>query len=158
MTYEIRPFQTTDAADLSDLLNHTIQLGGSTAYETAFDTASFIREFHSEPGVIGTLVAQLGSEYCGFQTLFDVDPTSVAIATFADQRVRRPQVGQALFVHTQKRAREHGAHRIIAKIRADNQQGLRYYRGLGFEDVDVIRAVPLADGTLVDRIVTSFTL
>ena len=39
-----------------------------------------------------------------------------------------------------------------AEIRADNEGGLAFYGKMGFQDQDVDRAVPLGDGTPVDRI------
>ena len=158
MTYDIRSLHREDAADLCELLNHIIRLGGSTAYEAEFSSKDFLEEFHEDPGVLGTLVAEHDGELCGFQTLHIVDATRLAIASFADQRVRRPGVGRALFKESEKVAARYGAKTITAKIRADNIFGLRFYRGRGFKDVDVLKAVPLRDGTPVDRIVTVFDM
>ncbi len=47
---------------------------------------------------------------------------------------------------------------IIACIRADNAVGLGYCRAMGFMEQDRLRAVPLACGRPVDRIVMQFGL
>jgi hypothetical protein len=47
---------------------------------------------------------------------------------------------------------------INATIRADNVGGLAFYSRLGFTDHGISRAVPLRDGTPVDRVSKRFIL
>ena len=57
-----------------------------------------------------------------------------------------------MFATTRPRALELGVATIVAQIRADNHGGLAYYEKLGFRTFDTLSAVPLIDGTPVDRI------
>lgn len=159
MIYDVRPLVPGDAAALAGLLNHTITLGGSTAYETPFSPEGFLAEFLTRPAVHSARVAWAEERAWGFQTLFHLDdPDALSIATFADLRTPRPGVGRALFQATRAAARAHGASYIQAVIRSDNVSGLRFYRGRGFADHGVTKGVPLADGTPVDRIETRYAL
>ena len=162
MTYLVRPMTVEDVPDLTALLNHTIALGGSTAYETAFDPAGFTTEFLTDPALISSVVAVAeDGSLAGFQVLYtedDAEGRIATIASFTDQRRRFPGAGQALFPVTREAAQTGGALYIRATIRADNALGLRYYRGLGFCDHSVRPQVPLKDGTPVDRIETRYPL
>lgn len=159
MTVTVRTMAPEDATALSELLNHTIALGGSTAYETPFSPDSFLDEFLTGKAVHSAQVALDGLQPVGFQVLFHMTgdhPSALAIATFADQRVQLRGVGKALFEVTRENTL--GMSYIQAVIRADNVSGLAYYRGRGFTDFGVRPGVLLTDGTPVDRIETRFTL
>jgi L-amino acid N-acyltransferase YncA len=80
------------------------------------------------------------------------------ISSFTRRAPRLPGAGRALFAATVPAARTAGLTSLVAKIRADNAPGLGYYRAMGFEEHDVARAVPLADGTPVDRVVWVYSL
>ncbi|MEM9148767.1 MAG: GNAT family N-acetyltransferase, partial [Pseudomonadota bacterium] len=56
------------------------------------------------------------------------------------------------------RAKNAGLIALNATIRADNRVGLAYYSRMGFQDYAVRPAVPLADGSPVDRISKRFDL
>jgi ribosomal protein S18 acetylase RimI-like enzyme len=97
----------------------------------------------------------------GFQSLVRSEdlPNDVGdIATFS--RVGRTQkgIGSQLFAETQAEARRQGLTAISATIRADNVGGLAFYSKLGFADYGIDRAVPLLDGTEVDRISKRYAL
>ena len=159
--YEIRPLGIEDAQALTDLINFIIARGGTTSYETAFSPESFLHEFMKADDVHSCRVAWNEEMPVGFQALFfldEIDAPNLGVGTFSDQRARYPGVGQALFKHTEAAARSHGAEYIRATIRADNVSGLRYYRGLGFRDHAIRPAVPLRDGTPMDRIETRYPL
>lgn len=162
MTYTLRPMGQADVPALVALLNHTIGLGGTTAYEDAFDADGFASEFLTDPVLVSSIVAVTDAGTpVGFQVLYAGEEEGVrfvSIASFADQRERFPGVGQALFPVTLAAARAHGGTFIRATIRADNVPGLAYYRGLGFRDHSVTPQVPLKDGTPVDRIETRYPL
>jgi GNAT superfamily N-acetyltransferase len=74
------------------------------------------------------------------------------IATFARAEPKIPGVGAALFAATRLRSRDLGLRAINATIRADNTGGLIFYEKMGFEDYKTTKAVPLKDGTPIDRI------
>src|ERR1700734_385105 len=91
----------------------------------------------------------------GFQWLVrsGASPDDVGVgATFS--RVGRTQkgIGSQLFAATQAEARRQGLTAISATIRADNVCGLAFYSKLGFTNHSIDRAVPLLDGTAIDRI------
>jgi ribosomal protein S18 acetylase RimI-like enzyme len=67
-------------------------------------------------------------------------------------------VGSALFNVMRSAARKRGLTAINATIRADNSGGLAFYNRMGFLDYEVTRAVPLKDGTPVDRIRKRYSL
>ena len=162
MTYTVRPMAQEDVPALSELLNHTIRLGGTTAYEEPFDAAAFAKEFLTTSLLVSSNVATTeDGTPIGFQVLYAREEDGerfVSIASFTDQRVRYSGAGQALFPVTLAAALAHGATFIRAKIRGDNVPGLKYYRGLGFRDHTVRPQVPLKDGTPVDRVETRYPL
>ncbi len=152
----VRPAHGGDAPALCRLLNAIIRIGGTTAYETPLETAEFAEHFLTGPRVLCCFVAEdAEGAPCGFQAL-ETNPELPEgwgdIATFARPEPKLPGVGTALFAATRARARALGLIAINATIRADNAGGLAYYARMGFEDYRVAKAVPLADGTPVDRI------
>ena len=154
------------AADLGAaraILNRIIAIGGTTAYEDPVDAEYFARVyFDGNPDRIATHVAlDPRGAVAGFQFIERREglPADVAdIASFARSAPKLKGAGRALFAATVAAARAAGCTAINAQIRADNVPGLGYYTAMGFADHDVIRAVPLKDGTPVDRIVKRFSL
>ena len=64
----------------------------------------------------------------------------------------------ALFAEMLEFARTLALTAINATIRADNVGGIAFYSKQGFVDHSVTNAVPLKDGTLVDRVHKRFVL
>ena len=155
--------QTGDLEEARALLNEIIAIGGTTAWETPLDAAAFGAVYSSaNPDLVAIHVA-LDAEgaVAGFQWLArkaTLPPDCADIATFARQNPVTKGVGTALFAATKAAARAAGFARINAQIRADNRPGLGYYAKMGFVDHDIVPAVPLRDGTPVDRIVKRFAL
>lgn len=144
------------------LLNAIIEIGGTTAFEEAVN-ANDIAQWYIESDALFCCHVAIDDEgkIAGFQSLeSDAKDTQKIgyIATFARQSPLVKGVGTALFLSTTSQARRLGVTAISAKIRADNVPGLAYYSKMGFEDVDLIPAVPLKDGTPVDRIVKQIDL
>ena len=151
----IRKAVPSDAAELSGLLNEIIRAGGTTAIETELTGQEFDEWFISGRYPLACHVAEAGGILFGFQSLslFGDPPAGWAdIATFARIAPRRKGVGTALFAATRKAAADLGLTAINATIRADNVSGLAYYEKMGFETYHRVKQVPLADGTLVDRV------
>jgi GNAT superfamily N-acetyltransferase len=97
----------------------------------------------------------------GFQILLASDKLGSGwgdIGTFARRGSTTRGIGSALFAATRAAAIAAGLKAINATIRADNIGGLAFYARMGFVDYAVARAVPLADGTPVDRISRRFDL
>lgn len=151
----IRKAVPADAAELADLLNEIIRAGGTTALETELSAQEFDDWFISGQYRLACHVAEADGLLYGFQSLSlygDVPPGWADIATFARIAPKKHGVGTALFAATRKAAEELGLAVINATIRADNVSGLAYYGKMGFETYKTVQAVPLMDGTLVDRV------
>jgi len=161
----IRPARRSDAAAMADLINVIIAAGGTTAYEDPFDATSMDAAYISLPQLVSCLIAEDGEQLAGFQGLmwsFDPDdplPDGWAtIGTFARVGLTQRGVGGALFAATREAARTARVAVIDATIRADNTGGLAFYSRQGFVDYDRRLAVPLKDGTPVDRIRKRFDI
>ncbi len=155
MSLSVRPFRPGDEGALTAILNDIIAAGGTTANETPF-TPERLRATHLDgPTVLCCHVVLDGEAPVGFQVL-NANPRlpqgwgDIASFTRRDPPVRG--AGTALFAATCARARALGIPTLNATIRADNAPGLAYYAKMGFVDYEVLRAVPLSDGTPVDRI------
>lgn len=155
MSLRVRPYAPGDEAALADILNAIIAAGGTTAYETPF-TPETLRTRHLDgPSVLCCHVALAEGVPVGFQVLNTYPSLPEGwgdIASFTRRAPPVPGAGRALFAATRARARALGLVALNATIRADNVPGLGYYAKMGFVDYAVIPAVPLGDGTPVDRI------
>jgi len=163
MDLDIRPVRLEDAAELADLLNQIIARGGTTALEAPFTPKALAEAYLTGPDVICCFVAvdRARGRLEGFQTLgyYPGLPEDVGdIGTFARIGSVQRGVGSMLFAATSAQARRRGLASINATIRADNTGGLAFYSRLGFADHDVRKAVPVEDGTLVDRISKRYRL
>ena len=160
---QVREVSAGDAAEIADLLNAIIAQGGTTALEEVLTPAQLDEAYLTGPSVLCCLVAvddETGAIE-GFQTLgrYPGLPSDVGdIGTFARIGSKQRGIGSALFAVTKGRARALGLTAINATIRADNAGGLAFYAKQGFVDHTVTAAVPLADGTPVDRINKRFLL
>jgi L-amino acid N-acyltransferase YncA len=157
MSIAVRPATAADAPELAALLNAIIARGGTTALQQAFTPERLDRTYLTGPDVLCCVVAVDGESgrLEGFQTLIRETylPADWGdIGTFTRVGGTQKGVGSALFAATRERARALGLAGLNAQIRADNEGGLVFYGKMGFEDHDVDRAVPLGDGTPVDRI------
>lgn len=157
----VRPMTAQDVPAARAIMNDIIAAGGTTAYEAPFDDAGFIEEHLGATMVACHVVVDEQGEVAGFQWLGrfpDMAPDGSTISSFTRRDPPAKGAGRALFETTKKVARAKGVAWIRAKIRADNVPGLGYYSAMGFLDHDVTPAVPLRDGTPVDRVCKMFTL
>lgn len=157
----VRAAVTADAEPLSALLNEIIRAGGTTAHETLFSPAQFAESYLQGSDALACFVAEdpVGGQPVGFQALgrYHGLPHGWAdIGTFARMHPKVPGVGTALFAATRAKARDLGLIAINAAIRADNRGGLAFYEKIGFRTYRTLPAVPLKDGTSVDRILKRF--
>jgi ribosomal protein S18 acetylase RimI-like enzyme len=163
LSLTVRPVASEDAPALAELLNAVIVRGGTTALEHAFTPERLAETYLDGPNVLACLVAvdtETGQPE-GFETLIRDSglPDDIGdIGTFARVDGAQKGIGSALFAEMVKAARAHGLTAINATIRADNVGGLAFYAKQGFVDHDVTRAVPLSDGTPVDRVHKRFAL
>lgn len=150
----IRLATPSDAPALADILNAVIAIGGTTAYQTPRDAAYFDPFFGKDAKVFLHL-AETNEGLQGMQWIEPLDPPNThigGIATFARPGTAQRGIGTALFEVTKAACVAAGYTKIYAKIRADNTGGLAYYAKMGFRDHLRDAAVPLDDGTPVDRI------
>ena len=158
----VRPTTMADLPGLRALLNEIIAVGGTTAIETPLSEVEFADHYLRGDRFIccHTAMADNGI-LLGFQAL-ETNPKLhddwADIATFARAQPKTPGVGSALFPDTLAVARAQGYVAINATIRADNTGGLAYYDKMGFETYKVDEAVPLSDGTAVDRVSKKYPL
>ena len=159
----VLPVRQGDALELATLLNEIIARGGTTALEDPLEPSVLASTMLIGPDVICCFVAleRSSGKIVGFQTLekSSMLPQDIGdIGTFARVGLTKKGVGSALFNVMRVEARKKGLTAINATIRADNSGGLAFYHRMGFVDYAVTRAVPLKDGTPVDRISKRYTL
>ena len=160
---EVREARREDAGPLVELLNAIIARGGTTALEDPYTAERFAVAYIDGPEVHCCFVAvnPLTGRLEGYQSLGrnpDLPDDVGDVGTFARLGGTQRGVGSALFAATRVRAAELGLAAINATIRADNAGGLAFYGKQGFQDHSVTPAVPLKDGTLVDRVNKRFVL
>jgi len=152
---EVRAATRADMPALAALLGAVVRRGGTTAIETAPGPDALAARTIDGPGHVSCILAEDGTGPLGLQWLArkaDWPADWAAIATFARIGGARRGIGRALMASTLDAARLAGIAWIDATIRADNASGLAFYERMGFETYRIERAVPLADGTPVDRI------
>lgn len=156
MTALIRPARPDDAAAMAAILNPLVREGRTTAIGTELSEAEILAWFVAGENALSAVVAEdAEGRIHGFQALGrhpQLPPDWADIATFAGPVPRPSGVGLALWEATRAAARALGLAAVNATIRADNAKGLGYYDRMGFATYATARAVPLADGTPVDRI------
>lgn len=162
MNVVVRPAELEDAPQMVTLLNAIIEKGGTTAQQSLFDDDRMIRHYLTPKRIISCQVAVEGDELLGFQSLDWADPSYAGpnarpndwgvIASFVKEGQQGKGVGAALFNATYNAGTAAGVVAIDATIRADNRPGLNYYEKMGFREDSRLLAVPLRDGTIVDRV------
>jgi L-amino acid N-acyltransferase YncA len=148
----VRKATPQDRDAIAAILNEVIAIGGSTAYEEPLEPAYFDRFITPEDIRTFLHVAEADGVVVGFQWMNPDETGMGIIATFAQPGTAQRGIGSALFKQTLRCCLEAGYTLLDATIRADNSGGLAYYSKMGFEDHSVTRAVPLNDGTPVDRV------
>ena len=158
----VREATRSDCPAMRILLNEIIQVGGTTAMETPLSNSELEAYYLVGADYLYCNVATTqNDEILGFQSLTrhpGLADNWADIATFARLNPKTRGVGTALFDDTKQFARNNKLVAINATIRSDNVPGLSYYSKMGFVDYSVNKAVPLNDGTLVDRISRKFEI
>jgi len=138
MTFQTRNMNPDDVPACVAIINATIAIGGTTAYENPYENATFQAHYLEEAAT--AMVVTFDGRVVGFQSCFEVEPGVYSIGSFTDQEQPARGAGRAL---------------IEATIAA----GLAYYSKMGFVDCEVIKGdLTRRDGTVVDRIVKRFEL
>ena len=158
----VRPVTPDDVPALRDILNEIINIGGTTAYQEPLTDDTFREHFLTGSHCLTCFICEdKDGQALGFQSLGTLERLPEQwgdIATFARVSNKVKGVGSVLFQSTQAFASDNSLIAINATIRADNCQGLSYYSKLGFVDYDIRKAVPLQDGTPVDRISKKYVM
>lgn len=156
MGLDVRPMQAADVPQACEILNDIIRIGGTTANETMMGEDQFASKYLLTDDLICCHVVLDGDgQVAGFQWLgrnSKLPGDCADIATFTRREPALRGAGRALCAVTKEAAMATGYAQINATIRADNVPGLGYYSKMGFVDFTVTKAVPLKDGTPVDRI------
>jgi len=157
MTFQTRNMNPDDVPACVAIINATIAIGGTTAYENPYENATFQAHYLEEAAT--AMVVTFDGRVVGFQSCFEVEPGVYSIGSFTDQEQPARGAGRALIEATIAAARKNRATAILAKITSDNTGGLAYYSKMGFVDHEVIKGdLTRRDGTVVDRIVKRFEL
>jgi ribosomal protein S18 acetylase RimI-like enzyme len=159
----VRPFVDPDSMPLASLLNEIIARGGTTAMQEPMTPGQLADLLLSGPDVICCFVAEhpTSKTLLGFQSLIrseDLDADIGDIATFTRVGMTHRGVGSRLFAATRVAARKKDLRELNATIRCDNFGGLTFYERIGFIDRDILRQIPLRDGSPVDRIIKRYTV
>jgi L-amino acid N-acyltransferase YncA len=153
----VRTARPEDAAQMAEILNRIIAIGGTTAHETP-KTADTVRDqYVTGPDVLSSFVAEDGGQVVGWQAV-ERWQGEAHIGTFVRPGIQARGVGAALFARTRPRLAALGQTAIIASIRADNVPGLAYYARIGFVDVAYDPDFALRDGRVVGRVHRRFDL
>lgn len=155
MTLTVRLIASDDVPQACTILNEIIRIGGTSAFEVEVSEQEFARMYITGEDLIAChVVLDPQRRVAGFQWIGcnpKLPEDCADIATFSRRSDPVRGAGRALFAATCALAKKAGYGWINATIRADNAAGLGYYTKMGFVDYALARAVPLRDGTPVDR-------
>lgn len=155
MILEIRSASAADIAQMTELLNEIIEIGGTTAYLTAVSQSDLAQRVASAPSnACWNVAVDETGRVVGFQWAEPHDqlPADAAsIATFVRVGVVGGGIGTKLFEATTTQMRACGMVWINASIRSDNDGGLRYYTKMGFKDWEIDPSARLSDGTITGK-------
>ncbi|MGR3289998.1 MAG: GNAT family N-acetyltransferase [Paracoccaceae bacterium] len=162
MPVTIRKASSADTRQMSELLNEIIAAGGTTAMSGAISAKDLAKWMQTDADQSAWHVAEdHHGTIMGFQMLIphqDLPPEAADIATFVRSGATQMGIGSKLFAATEKAGVSLGYLWLNATIRANNSGGLTYYQSRGFRDWRIDQDVPLADGTLENRISKRFDL
>ncbi|SFR34141.1 GNAT family N-acetyltransferase [Litoreibacter janthinus] len=148
----IRKVTLEDLDAITKIINEVVAIGGTTAYQSSLQPSHFDRFVTPEDNRTFMHVAEVDGVVVGFQWMSPDKNGMGVIATFTKPGIAQRGIGSALFQQTLQCCLDAGYTLLDATIRGDNSGGLAYYSKMGFEDHSVTRAVPLEDGTPVDRV------
>jgi L-amino acid N-acyltransferase YncA len=147
-----------DAAGVADVLNSVILEGRYTAltgHWTPEAEQAFLQGLRPRSEVF---VAETDGCIAGFQVIEPfVSYTSTMehvahMGTYVHAGLRRRGIGRSLAQATLAFARQQGYEKVVIYVMADNELGLAYYRGLGFEERGVLQRQTKIDGVYHDEV------
>lgn len=158
MGVRIRRAVPEDAASVAEVLNSVIAERRYSALDTPFsveEERSFIASLSTRKAMF---LAELNGQIVGVQTIdayakYTSSMQHVGImGTFVLRDYRGKGIGHALVERTFSFARECGYEKILIYVRASNEGALRFYKGLGFEEIGKASKQVKIDGEYDDEI------
>ncbi len=138
MDVTIRQATVSDAQSVLDVINSIIEEGGLTSLYPALtleQEEAFIEGLGPRSAM---LLAQVGNEILGVQTIEPFAPYTRAMdhvaimGTWVYRNFRRQGAGSQLFAEAMRFARRQGFEKIIVYVRVGNAMGQAFYRKMGF--------------------------
>ncbi len=154
----VRRDDLQDAAGVAEVLNSVIAEGRHTALTGHFTPEAEQAFLQSLRPRSELFVAEVAGQIVGFQVIEPfVTYTSTMehvahMGSYVHAEFRRRGIGRRLARTTLAFAREHGYEKVVIYVMADNELGLAYYRGLGFEERGVLRRQTKIDGVYHDEV------
>lgn len=147
----VRTARPEDAAQMAEILDRIVAIGGTTAHETP-RTADPVRDRHvTGPDVLSSFVAESGGQMVG-RPAVEWWRGEAPIGTFLRPGMQASGIGAALFAQTRPRLGALGPPAIIASIRADNVAARAYDARSGFVDLACDPDDASRDGRVVGRV------
>ena len=154
----VRKANVADAEQVASVLNAVIAEGLFTVFDSPFSTEEE-RSFISSLGARSALyVAEVNSEIAGVQSidLFSNHARSTShvatLGTWLRCDIRGRGLGRLLAMASFAFAKNNGYTKIVIQVLADNERALRFYRGLGFNDIGVARKHVRLSGSFHDEV------
>ncbi len=147
-----------DAAGVADVLNSIILEGRHTAltgHWTPEEEQAFLQGLRPRSEVF---VAEAAGHIVGFQVIepfvsYTSSMNHVAhMGTYVRAGSRGRGIGRKLAQATLAFAREQGYEKVVIYVMANNELGLAYYRGLGFEERGVLLRQTKLQGVYHDEV------
>ncbi len=157
----VREARIDDAGGLVAVLAPIVEARIYSAIDTVPTEASQRAFFEAFPsrGIFHVAEERPSGRLVGMQDLVPFAEATPAcahggdIATFVALDHHRRGIAARLFAATYEAAVRKGYEKILAWVRADNEAGLRAYRGQGFRDVGIAERHAKIDGRYVDEVI-----
>ena len=141
----VRRATVDDAARVADVLNAVIAEGMHTLFDAPFSEENERRFILSLGERSALFVAEVAGEIVGVQSLdlfLDYARSTRHVATMGTRlrrEVRGRGIGRLLAAESFRFAKANGYTKIVIHVLATNDAALRFYSGLGFEEIGVAR-------------------
>ena len=141
----VRRATVEDAARVAEVLNAVIAEGIHTLFDSPFseeDERRFIASLNERAALF---VAEVNGEIVGVQSLdlflnYGRSTSHVAtMGTWLRREARGRGIGRSLAADSLRFATAHDYTKIVIHVLANNDAALRFYGGLGFEEIGVAR-------------------
>ena len=159
MNIRVRKATIEDARQVAAVMNSVIAEGKYTIFDKPFsedEERAFIASLGSRAALH---IAEVDGEIVGVQAIhlffeFDIDSVQhvATMGTWLRADVRGRGIGKLLSKESLRFAHEQGYRKIVINVLADNENALRFYRSLGFQDIGIAREHVKLSGTFHDEI------